>query len=126
VTKAAATLAVPTTLAGADLSVVAGVTLTLDDPASAGDARSGGVADPRLMPAALVCDPDQLSNAVAGVVLAQYGVSTPGAFKLGVIHAFGHGFSRDFDFHQGVAHGAVTLAVLEALFAQVDGRRRGP
>jgi alcohol dehydrogenase class IV len=68
-------------------------------------------------------DPERLSDAVAGVVLAQYGISTPRAYKLGVIHAFGHGL-RDYDVHQGVAHAVVTPHVLRALFDAVDGRRR--
>ncbi|WP_323676921.1 iron-containing alcohol dehydrogenase family protein [Halorubellus sp. PRR65] len=50
-------VAVPTTLAGADLSIVAGITAhpengLVDDPAS------GGVGDPRLMPAAIAYDPE--------------------------------------------------------------------
>jgi alcohol dehydrogenase class IV len=57
-------LAVPTTLAGADLSDLAGVTLTLDRDADLGGEQtddgppSGGVRDPRLMPDALFYDVD--------------------------------------------------------------------
>ena len=50
-------LAVPTTLAGADLSDIAGVTLTLDRDVPDGETPpSGGVSDPRLMPAAVFYD----------------------------------------------------------------------
>ncbi|MFW5919046.1 MAG: iron-containing alcohol dehydrogenase family protein [Halanaeroarchaeum sp.] len=50
-------VAVPTTLAGADLSILAGVGLTLDPGATAeAVVPSGGVADGRLMPTALCYD----------------------------------------------------------------------
>jgi len=68
-------VAVPTTLAGADLSDLAGVTLTLDrgadlDAAAAADGPpSGGIADPRLMPEALCYDPE-LYRTTPGSVLA--------------------------------------------------------
>jgi alcohol dehydrogenase class IV len=52
-------IAVPTTLAGADLSDMAGTTLTLDRDVSEEEATpSGGVRDPRLMPAAVFYDAD--------------------------------------------------------------------
>ena len=52
-------VAVPTTLAGADLSDMAGVTLTLDrDVATGDDPPTGGVRDPRLLPTALYYDVD--------------------------------------------------------------------
>ncbi|ELY78349.1 iron-containing alcohol dehydrogenase family protein [Natrinema pallidum] len=52
---------VPTTLAGADLSTAAGVTAA---PASGlvDEELSGGVSDPRLMPAAAVYDPDLVAT----------------------------------------------------------------
>jgi len=176
-------VAVPTTLAGADLSVVGGVGLTLDPEDTPEEAvPGGGVSDGRLMPAALfydlalfettpksvLCasamngfdkaveclyspyatpvtdgtatralslmqsgfetlpeaemDEDPLYESVAGVVLAQYGVSTPAAYRLSVIHAFGHGFS-DYGIHQGTAHGILAPHVLGYLFEEVDGRR---
>jgi alcohol dehydrogenase len=174
-------VAVPTTLAGADLSTVAGVTFA-DGPAADRPA-SGGVGDERLMPAALCydadlfrttpesvltasamngfdkgvealytnnstpvtdgtaarglrllrsglptlreepMDPDRLDEVLAGIVCVQYGISEPGAYKLSVIHAFGHGFSRNYDVHQGVVHGIVAPHVLRYLFEHVDGRR---
>ena len=50
-------VAVPTTLAGADLSDMAGVTLTLDRDASGDeDPPTGGVHDPRLLPTAAYYD----------------------------------------------------------------------
>jgi alcohol dehydrogenase len=174
-------VAVPTTLAGADLSTVAGVTFA-HGPKD-GTPASGGVADERLMPAALCydadlfrttpesvltasamngfdkgiealytsnstpvtdgtaarglrllrsglptlredpMDPDRLDDVLAGIVCVQYGVSEPGAYKLSIIHAFGHGFSRNYDVHQGVVHGIVAPHVLRYLFENVDGRR---
>ncbi|MFB6255153.1 MAG: iron-containing alcohol dehydrogenase family protein [Haloplanus sp.] len=174
-------VAVPTTLAGADLSTVAGVTFA--EGSDADHPPSGGVADGRLMPAA-VCydadllrttpesvltasamngfdkgvealytsnstpitdgtatrglrllrsglptlreepmDPDRLDDVLAGIVCVQYGVSEPGAYKLSIVHAFGHGFSRHTDAHQGVVHGIVAPHVLRYLFEHADGRR---
>jgi len=49
-------LAVPTTLAGADLSALAGITAS-PDSGLVDEQRSGGVSDPGLMPAALWYDP---------------------------------------------------------------------
>jgi alcohol dehydrogenase len=174
-------VAVPTTLAGADLSTVAGVTFAADSDADR--PPSGGVGDGRLMPAALFydadlyrttpesvlaasamngfdkgvealytsnstpitdgtaarglrllrsglptlredqMDADRLDEVLAGIVCVQYGVSTPGAYKLSIVHAFGHGFSRNYDAHQGVVHGIVAPHVLRYLFEHVDGRR---
>jgi alcohol dehydrogenase class IV len=176
-------VAVPTTLAGADLSVIGGVGLTLEVDADLGEIESGGVSDRRLMPAALCYDPDlfettprsvltasamngfdkaveclytphstpitdgtasrglslmasgfgslpaenpdpdAFDDAVAGVVCAQYGISTPGAYRASIIHAFGHGFSHGYDVHQGTAHGILAPHVLRHVFSEVDGRR---
>ncbi|MFD1599987.1 iron-containing alcohol dehydrogenase family protein [Halobellus rarus] len=64
-------VAVPTTLAGADLSDIAGATLTLDRDVSAGETyESGGVGDPRLMPAALFYDPDLYRTTPKSVLAA--------------------------------------------------------
>ena len=177
-------VAVPTTLAGADLSVIAGVGLSLD-PAGVPEQEipNGSASDRRLMPTALVYDlalfettpksvlcasamngfdkaieclysphatpitdgtamralslmrsgfetlPEaemderKLYEAVSGVVLAQYGISTPGTYRASIIHAFGHGFSHDYDVHQGTVHGIVAPHVLEYVFGEVDGRR---
>ncbi|NHX37231.1 MULTISPECIES: iron-containing alcohol dehydrogenase family protein [Halolamina] len=177
-------IAVPTTLAGADLSVIGGVGLTLDSDADPSEIPSGGVSSRRLMPTALCYDPElfettprsvltasamngfdkaveccysphatpitdgtasrglalmrsgfaalpdsdpdpeQFDDAVAGVVCAQYGISTPGAYRASIIHAFGHGFSNDYDAHQGTVHGVLAPHVLRYVFSEVDGRRR--
>jgi len=177
-------VAVPTTLAGADLSVIAGVSLSLSpDGVPDDEIPNGSVGDRRLMPTALVYDlalfettpkgvlcasamngfdkaveclyspyhtpvtdgtamralslmgsgfetlPDaemdeeRLYDAVAGVVLAQYGISTPDVYRASVIHAFGHGFSHDYDAHQGTVHGILAPHVLRYVFDEVDGRR---
>ncbi|MFC7195879.1 iron-containing alcohol dehydrogenase [Halosimplex aquaticum] len=62
-------------------------------------------------------------DAVAGVVLAQYGISTPGTYRASIIHAFGHGFSHDYDAHQGTIHGILAPHVLRYVFDEVHGRR---
>ncbi len=62
-------LAAPTTLAGADLSQVAGITA---DPAvveQTGAVVHGGVSDPRLAPAAVLYDPDLFRTTPASVLL---------------------------------------------------------
>ncbi|WP_248897052.1 iron-containing alcohol dehydrogenase family protein [Haloplanus halobius] len=59
--------AVPTTLAGADLSVVAGVTFGMGDES---DAPSGGVGDARLMPAALFYDAELYRTTPESVLTA--------------------------------------------------------
>jgi alcohol dehydrogenase class IV len=176
-------VAVPTTLAGADLSVLAGVGLTLDPETTPDEAvPGGGVNDERLMPAALfydlalfettpkgvLCasamngfdkaveclysphatpvtdgtatralslmasgfgtlpeddmDERRLYESVAGVVLAQYGISTPDAYRASIVHAFGHGFNG-YGIHQGTAHGILAPHILRYLFDEVDGRR---
>ena len=174
-------VAVPTTLAGADLSTIAGVTFAHGPDADS--PPSGGVSDARLMPAALrydaglfrttpesvltasamngfdkgvealytrnstpvtdgtavrglrllraglptlreeAMDADRLDDVLAGIVCVQYGVSEPGASKLSIVHAFGHGFSRNTEAHQGVVHGIVAPHVLRYLFGEIDGRR---
>ncbi|WP_254271561.1 iron-containing alcohol dehydrogenase family protein [Haloarcula marina] len=62
-------LAVPTTLAGADLSMVAGVTA---DPATCpvGEPASGGISDPQLMPTAVCYDPELLATTPRNVLAA--------------------------------------------------------
>ena len=175
-------VAIPTTLPGADLSQVAGVTYGLDDSLPAEQQPSGGVGDPRLMPELVVHDPelltetpdsilarsamngfdkgvellyasdhtpitdgvavrglnllqsslpelpdgaseDALSDALAGIACAQYGVSTPRGYRASVIHAFGHALSRRYPIQQGVAHAIAAPHVLAYLFERVDGRR---
>ncbi|WP_435348934.1 iron-containing alcohol dehydrogenase family protein [Haloarchaeobius sp. HRN-SO-5] len=62
-------VAVPTTLAGADLSMVAGVTA---DPASGvvDEPASGGISDPRLMPEAVFYDPGLFATTPKRVLAA--------------------------------------------------------
>lgn len=68
-------------------------------------------------------DPGVMERAVMGIVLAQYGVSIPDAYKINVIHAFGHGLRNQWGIQQGVAHAVMVPHVLELIFEQVDGRR---
>ena len=62
-------IAVPTTLAGADLSIVAGVTA---DPGTCpvNEPASGGVGDPKLMPAAVCYDPELIATTPRSVLAA--------------------------------------------------------
>jgi alcohol dehydrogenase class IV len=68
-------------------------------------------------------DEGDLYDAVAGVVLAQYGISTPGTYRASIVHAFGHGFSHDYEAHQGVVHGILAPHVLRYVFARTHARR---
>lgn len=68
-------------------------------------------------------DPAAMDRAVMGIVLAQYGVSIPEAYKINVVHAFGHALRNEFGLQQGVAHAIVVPRTLELIFEQVDGRR---
>ena len=64
-------IAVPTTLAGADLSDIAGITLTLDREVTGNRAPpSGGVRDPRLMPTALFYDTELYRTTPTSVLAA--------------------------------------------------------
>ncbi len=62
-------VAVPTTLAGADLSMVAGLSLA-PERAPDGERVHGGVADPRLVPAALFSDPELVATTPGDVLAA--------------------------------------------------------
>lgn len=77
------------------------------------------------LPALAAADPTpaDLTPIVNGLTLVQYGISQPGGTTLSILHAFGHALSRPYPLQQGVAHAIVTPAVLEYLFANVDGRR---
>ena len=177
-------VAVPTTLAGADLSDMAGVTLTRDRDVVTGDeSPTGGVRDPRLLPTALYydaalyrttptpllaasamngfdkgiealyspistpitdgtasrglgllrsglrtirtdpMDDGRLADVLAGIVAVQYGLTGDAGYRASIIHAFGHGFSHDYDVHQGTIHGIVAPYVLRYVFDRVEGRR---
>lgn len=60
-------------------------------------------------------DPAVMDRAVMGILLAQYGVSMPGAYNVNVVRAFG--------LQQGVGHAILVPETLELIFEQVDGRR---
>ncbi|AEM57491.1 alcohol dehydrogenase [Haloarcula hispanica N601] len=62
-------VAVPTTLAGADLSIVAGVT-AVPDTCPVDEPTSGGVGDPKLMPAAVCYDPELIATTPRSVLAA--------------------------------------------------------
>lgn len=64
-----------------------------------------------------------LSRILQGIALAQYGLSTPDAYRASIIHAFGHALSRTYGVQQGVAHAIAAPHVLSSLFERVDGRR---
>ncbi len=68
--------------------------------------------------------PQTLRAVHRGILLAQYGTSQANTTTLSLIHAFGHGITAVADVQQGIAHAAVTPAVLEFLFDRVDARRR--
>jgi len=163
---------VPTTLAGADLSVIAGIAAEVDDGAGGTEVVSTGVGGADLMPEALFYDPTlfettpegvlagsamngfdkaieslyartrtavtdatatravrlladglptmtddpaAMDRAVAGVILAQYGISRPGDMTINVIHAFGHGLRDAFGIQQGLAHAAIAPHALRAM-----------
>ncbi|MFC7154562.1 iron-containing alcohol dehydrogenase family protein [Halomarina halobia] len=68
-------------------------------------------------------DPTVMEAAAAGVLCCQYGVILPGAMKLSVVHAYGHGLRRRTGVQQGVAHAVMVPHVLRDVFEAVDGRR---
>jgi alcohol dehydrogenase class IV len=78
-------IAVPTTLAGADLSPGAGSTLTADISPD-GERVHGGVDDARLMPAAVVADPELIATTPDSVLLA----SAMNGFDKGVESLYSH------------------------------------
>lgn len=64
-----------------------------------------------------------LDASVTGTILVQYGLSAPGASKLSIIHAFGHGLTKHHSMQQGVAHAIMAPHALRFVFDRVDGRR---
>lgn len=170
------TVPIPTTLAGADLSVAAGLVAYTDN-----GPKEAVIADEDLMPDALFYDPnlfettpmdvlagsaingfdkgveaiyskfanpivdstavrglrylrtslpdlresddsEVLKRAVLGTLLVQYGVSIPGAYKINVVHAFGHALRNQFGIQQGVAHAVTVPHVLRLIFEEGGGR----
>lgn len=69
-----------------------------------------------------LCDRDlsdgAIDNAVAGIILVQYGRFT------NIIHTFGNGISYNHDVQQGTVHGIMAPAVLRYVFEQTDASRR--
>ncbi|MGM0592062.1 MAG: iron-containing alcohol dehydrogenase family protein [Halobacteriota archaeon] len=175
-------VAIPTTLAGAELSMGGSVTASpasglVDEPAV------GGAADPRLMATAVFYDPaifattpeailtasamngfdkgietlysrhstaitdatamrglglyqdgltaladdstdfEAIQRVVEGSILVQYGIARPGVLTLSIIHAFGHGLTRNYEVQQGAAHAIVAPHVLRYVFEEADARR---
>lgn len=167
---------VPTTLAGADFSVAAGLVVSTDE----GNVEAI-VADNRLMPEALFYDPDLfdttpkealagsaingfdkgieaiysrfanpitdstavrglkylrtslpklrtssdpkiMEQAVMGIILVQYGVSIPDAYKINIVHAFGHALRNEFGIQQGVAHAIIVPHAMRLIFDEGGGR----
>jgi alcohol dehydrogenase class IV len=66
---------------------------------------------------------EDLSQVLQGIAAAEYGLSTPNAYRASVIHSFGHAIARNYDVQQGVAHAIAAPHVLRYLFGEVDGRR---
>lgn len=64
-----------------------------------------------------------LDASIIGTILVQYGLSAPGASKLSIIHAFGHGLARDYAIQQGSVHAIMAPHALRFVFDRVDGRR---
>ena len=169
-------LTVPTTMAGADLSVAAGVAAYEDD-----GTHNAIIVDTDLMPESLFYDPDLfettpmdvlagsaingfdkaveaiysrfanpivdgtairglrylrsslptlresgnpevMDRAVMGTILVQYGVSIPGAYKINIVHAFGHALRNQFGIQQGVAHAVIVPHALRLIFEEGGGR----
>lgn len=67
---------------------------------------------------------EDLSRILQGLAAAQYGLSTPNAYRASVIHSFGHAIARNYNVQQGVAHSIAAPHVLRYLFEEVDGRRQ--
>ena len=61
---------------------------------------------------------EAMDRAVAGALLVQIDR------KIGVIHAFGHGFARRYEVQQGAVHAVLAPHVLSYLFDEVDAARR--
>jgi len=67
-------------------------------------------------------DPDVMDRAVMGTILVQYGVSIPDAYKINVVHAFGHALRNQFGIQQGIAHAVIVPHVLRLIFEEGGGR----
>jgi alcohol dehydrogenase len=67
-------------------------------------------------------DPAVMERAVMGTILVQYGVSIPDAYKINVVHAFGHALRNEFGIQQGIAHAVVVPYALRLIFEEGGGR----
>ncbi|WP_436347153.1 iron-containing alcohol dehydrogenase family protein [Natronorubrum sp. FCH18a] len=67
-------------------------------------------------------DPTVMERAVMGTILVQYGVSMPDAYKINIVHAFGHALRNQFGIQQGVAHSVIVPHALGLIFAEGCGR----
>ncbi|WP_227378172.1 iron-containing alcohol dehydrogenase family protein [Haladaptatus halobius] len=67
-------------------------------------------------------DPAVIERAVLGIILVQYGVSVPGAYKINIVHAFGHALRNQFGIQQGVAHAVIVPHALRLIFEEGGGR----
>lgn len=80
------------------------------------------------LPRAVSDSPDEkyIGRTINGVMLCSFGLIDPEAQanKYNIIHAVGHIVSRYYDIQQGAVHGIVAPAVLEHIFAHVDGHRQ--
>lgn len=169
-------ISIPTTLAGADLSIAAGLVAHTNS-----GAHEVIIADKSLMPIAFVYDPDLfdttpmdvlagsaingfdkgveaiysrfanpvtdatavrglsylrrslptlrtaddpavMERAVLGTILVQYGVSVPDAYKINIVHAFGHALRNEFGMQQGIAHAVIVPHALRLIFEEGGGR----
>lgn len=67
-------------------------------------------------------DPEVMERAVLGTILVQYGVSIPDAYKINVVHSFGHALRNQFGIQQGVAHAIIVPHALRLIFEKGGGR----
>lgn len=74
------------------------------------------------LPDLRTADPEDMERAVIGIVLAQHGVSMPEAYKINIVHAFGHALRNQFGIQQGVAHAVIVPHALRLIFDQGGGR----
>jgi alcohol dehydrogenase class IV len=66
--------------------------------------------------------PEVMEQAVLGTMLVQYGVSVPDAYKINIVHAFGHGLRNQFGIQQGIAHAVVVPHALKLILDKANVR----
>lgn len=59
-----------------------------------------------------------MERAVLGTILVQYGVSVLDAYRINIVHAFGHALRNQFGIQQGVAHAIIVLHALQLIFEE--------